>query len=47
MREMKRVFGISEDSDTQLWVKNMSNSHELHGNLEQTLQDAGLYHGQV
>lgn len=47
MSEMKKVFNISEDTDTRLWNKYMTNSCELLANLEQTVQDAGLYQGQV
>ena len=47
MSEMRRVFSISEDSETQLWNKYMSNSRELLTNLEMTVQDADLYQGQV
>ena len=47
MSEMKKVFNMSEDTDTRLWNKYMTNSCELLANLEQTVQDAGLYQGQV
>ena len=45
--EMKKVFNITEDTETRLWNKYMSNSCELLPNMEQTVQDAGLYQGQV
>ena len=47
MSEMKQVFNITEDTETRLWNKYMSNSCELLPNMEQTVQDAGLYQGQV
>jgi len=47
MSEMKQVFNITEDTETRLWNKYMSNSCELLLNMEQTVQDAGLYQGQV
>ena len=47
MSEMKKVFNITEDTETRLWNKYMSNSCELLPNMEQTVQDAGLYPGQV
>ena len=47
MSEMRRVFSISEDSETQLWDIYGGNSRELLTNLEMTVQDAGLYQGQV
>lgn len=47
MSEMKEVFNITEDTETRLWNKYMSNSCELLPNMEQTVQDAGLYQGQV
>ena len=47
MSEMKEVFNITEDTETRLWNKYMSNSCELLPNMEQTVQDAGLYLGQV
>lgn len=47
MSEMKKVFNITEDTETRLWNKYMSNSSELLPNMEQTVQDAGLYQGQV
>lgn len=47
MSEMKKVFNITGDTETRLWNKYMSNSCELLPNMEQTVQDAGLYQGQV
>ena len=47
MTEMKTAFKISESKDTRLWNKYMSNTYELLTNSESTIQDAGLYDGQV
>ena len=47
MSEMKKVFNITEDTETRLWNKYMSNSCELLANMQQTVQDVGLYQGQV
>lgn len=47
MSEMKKVFNITEDTETRLWNKYMSNSCELLPNMEQTVQDVGVYQGQV
>ena len=44
---MKDIFSIPEETETKLWNKYMSNTYELLGNMEQTVQDAGLYQGQV
>ena len=44
---MKNVFKIAEDTETRLWNKYMSNAYELLANMEQTVNDAGLYQGQV
>lgn len=47
MAEMRRVFNIPEEVETRVWTKYMSNTYDLLSNLEYTVQDAGLYHGQV
>ena len=44
---MKEIFEIPAEAETRLWNKYMSSSYELLSNLEQTVQDAGLYQGQV
>lgn len=44
---MKNVFKIAEDTETRLWMKYMSNACKLLANMEQTVNDAGLYPGQV
>nr|XP_058960785.1 ubiquitin carboxyl-terminal hydrolase 4-like isoform X1 [Pocillopora verrucosa] len=45
--EMKTIFNIPEDAETRVWNKYMSSTYELLSNLEYTVQDAGLYQGQV
>ena len=47
MSEMKKAFNIPEDTETRVWNKYMSNSKELLNNMECTVQEAGLYQGQV
>ena len=47
MSEMKKTFNIPEDTETRVWNKYMSNSCELLNNMEHTVQEAGLYQGQV
>ncbi|XP_032242140.2 ubiquitin carboxyl-terminal hydrolase 4 [Nematostella vectensis] len=44
---MKNLFSIPEESETRLWNKYMSNTFELLSNMEQSVQDAGLYQGQT
>ncbi|XP_078369197.1 ubiquitin carboxyl-terminal hydrolase 4-like [Oculina patagonica] len=47
MSQMRTVFDIPEEAETRVWTKYMSNTYELLSNLEYTVQDAGLYQGQV
>jgi uncharacterized protein YjiS (DUF1127 family) len=44
---MKDTFNIPKESETRLWNKYMRNTFELLSNKEQTVQDVGLYQGQV
>ena len=44
---MKEVFEIPENVETRLWNKYMGSTYELLNNMEQTVQDVGLYSGQV
>ncbi|XP_046852979.1 ubiquitin carboxyl-terminal hydrolase 4-like [Xenia sp. Carnegie-2017] len=44
---MRKKFDISEDKDTRLWNKYMSNTYELLSRKDQTIQDCGLYNGQL
>lgn len=40
-------FNISDDKEVRLWNRYMTNMYEPLKNKENTLQDAGLYQGQV
>lgn len=44
---MRRIFSIPEDAEVRLWNRYMSNTYELLSKKDVTLQDAGLYQGQV
>jgi len=44
---MKKVFNIPEDTETRVSNKDRSSFMQLLTNLEQTVQGAGLYQGQV
>ena len=44
---MRNVFNISDDKEVRLWNRYMTNMYEPLTNKENTLQDAGLYQGQV
>ncbi|XP_067417360.1 ubiquitin carboxyl-terminal hydrolase 4 isoform X2 [Emydura macquarii macquarii] len=46
-KEMRKLFNIPSEKETRLWSRYMSNSYEQISNLDSTVQDAGLYHGQV
>ncbi|KAH9512955.1 Ubiquitin carboxyl-terminal hydrolase 15, partial [Bulinus truncatus] len=46
-QEMRRIFSIPEEKEVRLWNRYMSNTYELLSKKEVTLQDAGLYQGQV
>nr|XP_006117683.1 ubiquitin carboxyl-terminal hydrolase 4 isoform X2 [Pelodiscus sinensis] len=46
-KEMRQLFNIPSEKETRLWSRYMSNSYEQVSNLDSTVQDAGLYHGQV
>lgn len=45
--EMRKLFNIPEDKETRLWNRYSSNTYEQLSNKESTVQDAGLYQGQV
>ena len=45
--EMRRVFSIDEKKEVRLWNRYMSNTYEHLSKKDNTLQDAGLYQGQV
>jgi len=44
---MRRVFSIEEKKEVRLWNRYMSNTYEHLSKMDNTLQDAGLYQGQV
>nr|XP_030722953.1 ubiquitin carboxyl-terminal hydrolase 4 isoform X7 [Globicephala melas] len=46
-KEMRKLFNIPVDRETRLWNKYMSNTYEQLSKLDNTVQDAGLYQGQV
>uniref|UniRef100_A0A8C4ZHT8 Ubiquitin carboxyl-terminal hydrolase n=1 Tax=Gadus morhua TaxID=8049 RepID=A0A8C4ZHT8_GADMO len=46
-KEMRKLFSISEAKETRLWNRYMSNTFEPLNKPESTIQDAGLYQGQI
>ncbi|XP_075065696.1 ubiquitin carboxyl-terminal hydrolase 15 isoform X3 [Mixophyes fleayi] len=46
-KEMRRTFSIPDEKETRLWNKYMSNTFEPLNKPESTIQDAGLYQGQM
>ncbi|XP_016048216.1 ubiquitin carboxyl-terminal hydrolase 4 isoform X2 [Erinaceus europaeus] len=46
-KEMRKLFNIPAERKTRLWNKYMSNTYEQLSKLDNTVQDAGLYQGQV
>ncbi|XP_023659927.1 ubiquitin carboxyl-terminal hydrolase 4 [Paramormyrops kingsleyae] len=46
-KEMRSLFGITKDQETRLWNKYMSNTYEQLNKPDSTVQDAGLFQGQV
>lgn len=44
---MRKLFNIPAERETRLWNKYMSNTYEQLSKLDNTIQDAGLYQGQV
>lgn len=46
-KEMRKLFNIPAERETRLWNKYMSNTYEPLSKLDNTVQDAGLYQGQV
>ena len=45
--KMRELFEVPENKDVRLWNKYMSNTYEHLSKPENTIQDAGLYQGQV
>ncbi|KAL0978331.1 hypothetical protein UPYG_G00169110 [Umbra pygmaea] len=46
-KEMRTLFEIPSCEETRLWNKYMSNTYEQLNKLDSTVQDAGLFQGQV
>nr|XP_009671394.1 PREDICTED: ubiquitin carboxyl-terminal hydrolase 4 [Struthio camelus australis] len=46
-KEMKKLFNIPAEKETRLWNRYMSNTYEQLSKLDSTVQDAGLYQGQI
>ncbi|XP_061495842.1 ubiquitin carboxyl-terminal hydrolase 15 isoform X2 [Rhineura floridana] len=46
-KEIRKIFNIPDDKETRLWNKYMSNTFEPLNKPDSTIQDAGLYQGQV
>ena len=44
---MKEEFNVERYTECRVWHRFMTNTYELLSNCSQTLQDAGLYNGQV
>ena len=45
--EMKKLFNIPDNKETRLWNKYVSNTFEHLGKRDLSVQDAGLYQGQL
>ncbi|KAK3578656.1 hypothetical protein CHS0354_002959 [Potamilus streckersoni] len=46
-KEMRRTFNIAENKEVRLWNRYTTNTYEQLTSPEKTLQDAGLYQGQI
>lgn len=46
-KEMRKQFNISDGKEVRLWNKCTNNAYEQLSKLDSTIQDAGLYQGQV
>ncbi|XP_062853923.1 ubiquitin carboxyl-terminal hydrolase 4 [Trichomycterus rosablanca] len=46
-KEMRSLFDIASEKETRLWNKYMSNTYEQLNKPDSTVQDAGLFQGQV
>lgn len=44
---MRRLFEIPAERETRLWNKYMSNTYEQLNKPDSSVQDAGLFQGQV
>ncbi|XP_078270332.1 ubiquitin carboxyl-terminal hydrolase 4 isoform X1 [Rhinoraja longicauda] len=46
-KEMRKLFSISLEKETRLWNRYMTNTYEPLNKPDSTVQDAGLYQGQL
>ena len=46
-KEMRCLFDIADEKEVRLWNRYMTSTYEHLNKPDNTLQDAGLYHGQV
>nr|XP_021498541.1 ubiquitin carboxyl-terminal hydrolase 15-like isoform X2 [Meriones unguiculatus] len=46
-KEIRKIFNIPDEKEARLWNKYMSNTFEPLNKPDSTIQDAGLYQGQV
>lgn len=46
-KEMRKIFNIPDEKETRLWNRYSINTYEQLTNKDSTVQDAGLYNGQV
>jgi len=46
-KEMRKLFTVPDEKETRLWNRYMSNTFEPLNKPDSTIQDAGLYQGQV
>ncbi|XP_060780161.1 uncharacterized protein LOC132888139 isoform X2 [Neoarius graeffei] len=46
-KEMHKIFNIPDGKKTRLWLKYISNTYAHLSNPGSSVQDAGIYHGQV
>ena len=44
---MRKLFGIEDNVEVRLWVKHTSKTYEILSKLESTVQDSGLFIGQL
>jgi len=44
---LRKIYEVKDDTKCRVWHRYLTNSYELLSDPSQTLQDAGLYSGQV
>lgn len=44
---MREIYDIPDNVEVRLWYKYMANTFELLNKREQTIQEAGIYSGQI